>query len=82
VLRGHAGYIVALQFLQSFDPSHKNGCQYLLASQGDEEEEGEINTLIMWELDEEGRELRSKDTSTELADGNHLLSPKIAIYDI
>lgn len=75
VLRGHAGDIVALQFPQGFDPSQKNRCQYLLASQGDEEEEGEINTLIIWELDEKGWELHSKDTSTELLHGNYLLSP-------
>ncbi|KAJ5641415.1 hypothetical protein N7490_005415 [Penicillium lividum] len=68
VLKGHPGNVITLRFLPAFDPSY-NGRQYLLASQGDEEVHSEINTIILWELDEEGQELHTKATNTELAMG-------------
>lgn len=69
ILKGNPGNIRTLQFPPAFDPSQQNGYQYLLASQGDEEEHSEINTIILWELDKEGQELHS---TREFVDGNYL----------
>lgn len=68
VLKGHPGQVVTLQFSPGFDPSENTNYQYLLVSQSDEEDYGEVNTVMIWDLDQTGQEL-SKDTSTEISNG-------------